>query len=148
MNLTVVMITHQMEVVRDACDRVAVLDSGHIVEEGLVSDIFSSPKSDVTKEFLSSLTNVQESIVRWSKEGGHYTLRFRGNSTDEPIISSVSFSTGAVFNIRAAGVQVVNGEEMGVMMADIGPDEETARKAAAMLREKGVLVEEEKKEAR
>ena len=145
MNLTVVMITHQMEVVRDACDRVAVLDSGHIVEEGLVSDIFSSPKSDVTKEFLSSLTNVQESIVRWSKEGGHYTLRFRGNSTDEPIISSVSFSTGAVFNIRAAGVQVVNGEEMGVMMADIGPDEETARKAAAMLREKGVLVEEEKK---
>ena len=148
MNLTVVMITHQMEVVRDACDRVAVLDSGHIVEEGLVSDIFSSPKSDVTKEFLSSLTNVQESIVRWSKEGGHYTLRFRGNSTDEPIISSVSFSTGAVFNIRAAGVQVVNGEEMGVMMTDIGPDEETARKAAAMLREKGVLVEEEKKEAR
>ena len=148
MNLTVVMITHQMEVVRDACDRVAILDSGHIVEEGLVSDIFSSPKSDVTKEFLSSLTNVQESIVRWSKEGGHYTLRFRGNSTDEPIISSVSFSTGAVFNIRAAGVQVVNGEEMGVMMADIGPDEETARKAAAMLREKGVLVEEEKKEAR
>ena len=145
MNLTVVMITHQMEVVRDACDRVAVLDSGHIVEEGLVSDIFSSPKSDVTKDFLSSLTNVQESIVRWSKEGGHYTLRFRGNSTDEPIISSVSFSTGAVFNIRAAGVQVVNGEEMGVMMADIGPDEETARKAAAMLREKGVLVEEEKK---
>ena len=148
MNLTVVMITHQMEVVRDACDRVAVLDSGHIVEEGLVSDIFSSPKSDVTKEFLSSLTNVQESIVRWSKEGGHYTLRFRGNSTDEPIISSVSFSTGAVFSIRAAGVQVVKGEEMGVMMVDIGPDEETARKAAAMLREKGVLVEEEKKEAR
>ena len=148
MNLTVVMITHQMEVVRDACDRVAVLDSGHIVEEGLVSDIFSSPKSEVTKDFLSSLTNVQESIVRWSKEGGHYTLRFRGSSTDEPIISNVSFSTGAVFNIRAAGVQVVNGEEMGVMMADIGPDEETARKAAAMLREKGVLVEEEKKEAR
>ena len=43
MNLTVVMITHQMEVVRDACDRVAVLDGGKVVEEGLVSDIFSSP---------------------------------------------------------------------------------------------------------
>ena len=43
MNLTVVMITHQMEVVRDACDRVAVLDGGEVVEEGLVSDIFSSP---------------------------------------------------------------------------------------------------------
>lgn len=148
MNLTVVMITHQMEVVRDACDRVAVLDSGHIVEEGLVSDIFSSPKSDVTKDFLSSLTNVQESIVRWSKDGGHYTLRFRGNSTDEPIISSVSKETGAVFNIRAAGVQNVSGEEMGVMITDIGPDEAVAAAAISMLRDMGVTVEEEKKEAR
>ena len=148
MNLTVVLITHQMEVVRDACDRVAVLDSGHIVEEGLVSDIFSAPKSDVTKDFLSSLTNVRESMVRWSKDGGHYTLRFRGNTTDEPIISSVSSVTGAVFNIRAAGVQTVNGEEMGVMVTDIGPDAETAVKAVALLREKGVSVEEDVKEGR
>ena len=147
MNLTVVMITHQMEVVRDACDRVAVLDSGHIVEEGDVADIFSSPKSDVTKDFLSSLTNVRESVVRWSDKGGHYTLRFRGTSTDEPIISSASAATGAIFNIRAAGVQTVNGEEMGIMITDIGPDEETAVKTVAFLREKGVGVEEAKKEA-
>ena len=144
MNLTVVMITHQMEVVRDSCDRVAVLDSGHIVEEGLVSDIFSAPQSDVTKDFLSSLTNVHESMVRWSKDGGHYTLRFRGSTTDEPIISSVSSVTGAIFNIRAAGVQNVNNEEMGVMVTDIGPDEETARKAVTLLKEKGVSVEETK----
>lgn len=142
MNLTVVMITHQMEVVRDACDRVAVLDAGHIVEEGPVSDIFASPKSDVTKDFLSSLTNVQESIVRWSNDGGHYTLRFRGSTTDEPIISSVSAATGAVFNIRAAGVQNVNDEELGVMITDIGPDSVTAERAVRLLIEKGVSVEE------
>ena len=143
MNLTVVMITHQMEVVRDACDRVAVLDSGHIVEEGAVSDIFSAPKSVVTKDFLSSLTNVQESVVRWSKEGGHFTLRFRGSKTDEPIISTVSRSTGAIFNIRAAGVQNVEDEELGIMITDIGPDPQTAAAAVAMLRENGVTVEEE-----
>ena len=143
MNLTVVMITHQMEVVRDACDRVAVLDSGHIVEEGFVSDIFSSPKSAVTKDFLSSLTTVRDSVVRWSKEGGHYTLRFRGSKTDEPIISTVSKDTGAIFNIRAAGVQAVDGEELGIMITDIGPDAETAARAVVMLRENGVTVEEE-----
>ena len=143
MNLTVVMITHQMEVVRDACDRVAVLDSGHIVEEGAVSDIFSAPKSAVTKDFLSSLKNVQESVVRWSKEGGHFTLRFRGSKTDEPIISTVSRSTGAIFNIRAAGVQNVEDEELGIMITDIGPDPQTAAAAVAMLRENGVTVEEE-----
>ena len=143
MNLTVVMITHQMEVVRDACDRVAVLDSGRIVEEGAVSDIFSAPKSAVTKDFLSSLTNVQESVVRWSKEGGHYTLRFRGSKTDEPIISTVSRETGAIFNIRAAGVQNVEDEELGIMITDIGPDPQIAAAAVVMLRENGVTVEEE-----
>ena len=142
MNLTVVMITHQMEVVRDACDRVAVLDSGRIVEEGKVSDIFASPHHAVTKDFLSSLTTVRESIIRWSKEGGHYTLRFRGGKTDEPIISAVSSATGAIFNIRAAGVQTVDGEELGVMITDIGPEGEVAESAVRMLEEKGVHVEE------
>ena len=112
MNLTVVMITHQMEVVRDACDFVAVLDSGRVVEEGKVSEVFASPVSDVTKDFLSTGTNMSQSVVRWSQEPGHYTLRFRGQATDEPIISSVTKETGALFNIRAAGVQTVNGEEM------------------------------------
>ncbi len=146
MNLTVVMITHQMEVVRDACDYVAVLDSGRVVEQASVQQIFANPKSPVTKDFLSSLTNVRESVVRWSQEGGHYTLRFRGSKTDAPILSSVSSETGAVFNIRAAGVQEVSGEEMGVMVCDIGPDDVTVRRAIASLREKGIIVEEDSNE--
>ena len=143
MNLTVVMITHQMEVVRDACDCVAVLDQGRIVEEGVVSEIFAHPKHDVTKDFLSSVTNMQESVIRWSQETGHYTLRFRGKSTDEPILSEVSNKTGALFNIRAAGVQNVDGEEMGVMALDIGPDIDTVRRAIECLVNRGVIVEEE-----
>ncbi len=144
MNLTVVMITHQMEVVRDACERVAVLDAGRVVEEGVVSDIFASPKTDVTKDFLSNLTNVRDSIVRWSDEPGHYTLRFRGSKTDEPIISNVSNETGATFNIRAAGVQSVNGEDIGIMVLDIGPDAEHAKAAVEALEKAGVIVEVEK----
>lgn len=146
MNLTVVMITHQMEVVRDACDYVAVLDAGKVVEQASVQQIFANPKSPVTKDFLSSLTNVRESVVRWSQDGGHYTLRFRGNKTDAPILSTVSAETGAVFNIRAAGVQNVSGEEMGVMVCDIGPDTETAKKAISNLIEKGIIVEEDSNE--
>ena len=141
MNLTVVMITHQMEVVRDACQRVAVLDSGRIVEEGLVSDIFANPKSEVTNDFLSNLTNVKDSIVRWSNVAGRFTLRFRGGTTDEPVISNVTAETGATFNIRAAGVQEVAGEELGVMVLDIGPDEQHVKAAISLLRKYGVSVE-------
>ena len=132
-----------MEVVRDACERVAVIDSGRIVEEGTVSDIFANPKSEVTKDFISNLTNVKDSIVRWSDEEGRFTLRFRGNTTDSPIISNVSIETGATFNIRAAGVQEVSGEDIGVMVVDIGPDEKSVRAAVEMLRKYGVSVEGE-----
>ncbi len=141
MNLTVVMITHQMEVVRDACDRVAVIENGKVVEEGLVNDIFSHPKSAVTKDFLSNLTNVKESIVKLSDVTGHYTLRFSSSTTSEPIISRVTKETGALFNIVAAGVQYIEDKKYGVMVLDIGPDEETERKAVEMLRRNGVTVE-------
>lgn len=141
MNLTVVMITHQMEVVRDACDRVAVLENGKVVEEGLVNDIFSHPKSAVTKDFLSNLTNVKESIVKLSDVTGHYTLRFSSSTTSEPIISRVTKETGALFNIVAAGVQYIEDKKYGVMVLDIGPDEETEKKAVEMLSRNGVTVE-------
>ena len=55
MNLTVVMITHQMEVVRDACDEVAVLEEGRVVEKGKVSEVFAAPQSDITRDFLRHL---------------------------------------------------------------------------------------------
>ena len=141
MNLTVVMITHQMEVVRDACDRVAVLENGKVVEEGMVSDIFASPKSAVTKDFLSNLTNVKESIVKLSDVEGHYTLRFSSSTPPEPIISMVTKETGALFNIVAAGVQYIEDKKYGVMVLDIGPDEEIEKKAVDMLRRNGVSVE-------
>ena len=141
MNLTVVMITHQMEVVRDACDRVAVLENGKVVEEGMVSDIFASPKSAVTKDFLSNLTNVKESIVKLSDVECHYTLRFSSSTTSEPIISLVTKETGALFNIVAAGVQYIEDKKYGVMVLDIGPDEEIEKKAVDMLRRNGVSVE-------
>ena len=141
MNLTVVMITHQMEVVRDSCDRVAVLDQGVVVEEGEVSEIFSNPKSEVTKDFISNLTNIKESIVNFSDKKGHYTLRFSSSTTAEPVISEVTRETGAMFNIMAAGVQYIEGSRYGVMVLDIGPDESVREKAIAMLRERGVTVD-------
>ncbi len=144
MNLTVVMITHQMEVVRDSCDYVAVLDSGRIVEEGKVADVFANPSSPTTKDFLSNLASAHDSVVRWSKDGGRYTLRFRGSKTDAPILSTVSNETGAIFNIRAAGIQNVNGEELGVMVCDIGPDKETEERAVSSLMAMGIIVEVEK----
>ncbi|MGH0052895.1 MAG: methionine ABC transporter ATP-binding protein [Sphaerochaetaceae bacterium] len=149
MSLTVVMITHQMEVVRDACDQVAVLNDGVVVEQGLVTDIFAHPTSEVTKDFLSHLVGVDEvaeeegRMVRWSEKSGAYTLRFRGGTTDQPILSKISRQLGVDFNIRAGGVQKVGETEIGTMIVDISGDEATRKKVVESLSQMGVLVEEE-----
>lgn len=152
MALTVVMITHQMEVVRDACEQVAVLDDGKVVEQGFVTDIFANPASEVTKDFLAHLVGLDESperqdkMVQWSKKIGTYTLRFRGDTTDQPILSRITSSLGVEFNIRAGGVQKVGDVEIGTMVVDISGDEEIKKKTIDALRSQGVLVEEEGKQ--
>ncbi|HKL59168.1 MAG TPA: methionine ABC transporter ATP-binding protein [Sphaerochaeta sp.] len=151
MALTVVMITHQMEVVRDACEQVAVLDDGKVVEQGYVTDIFANPSSDVTKDFLAHLVGIDDSsshqgkMVQWSKKIGTYTLRFRGDTTDQPILSRITRDLGVEFNIRAGGVQKVGDVEIGTMVVDISGDEAIKQKTIDALKSQGVLVEEEGK---
>jgi len=151
MSLTVVMITHQMEVVRDACEQVAVLDDGKVVEQGFVTDIFANPSSEVTKDFLAHLVGIDESsdsqdkMVQWSKKLGTYTLRFRGDTTDQPILSRITRDLGVEFNIRAGGVQKVGDVEIGTMVVDISGDEAIKKKTIEALKNQGVLVEEEGK---
>ena len=135
MNLTVVMITHQMEV--------AVISEGHLVEQGLVNDIFLNPKSPVTKEFISNIGSNQretESFVRWSHEGGAFELTFPSNLQGEPVLSRLSKQFDVDFNIRAAGVQQLTESSVGKMLIDFTGDEAEIEKVCAYLVEQGLLV--------
>jgi len=147
MNLTVVMITHQMEVVRDACSRVAVVNEGCIVEQGTVEDIFLHPQTEVTKDFLSHIsqssadTSDKGQIVRWSTNGGKYTLRFNDTLTDEPVLSRLSQKFKVEFNIRAGGIQKLSEHKVGTLVTDITGDKEEVKRAVDYLRCSGIVVE-------
>jgi D-methionine transport system ATP-binding protein len=147
MNLTVVMITHQMEVVRDACDVVAVLDEGTIVEQGTVKELFAHPKTDVSKDFLSHLTSAdtdRDSIVYWSKVPGRFILRFRDGKADSPVISELAMKYGVVFNIRGGGIQHVGGEDFGSLICDIAGAPELVEQAINDMKAQNIVVEEAK----
>ena len=144
MSLTVVMITHQMEVVRDACRYVAVVNDGTLVESGSVEDIFMRPQSEVTKRFLAHLPqNAAERMVRWSSGGGKYTLRFYDTQTDEPVISNLMHRFGIAFNIRAAGIQTLAEHKIGTLVMDFDGSADDVGKAIAYLRGQGIAVEKE-----
>ena len=145
MNLSVVMITHQMEVVRDCCQQVAVIDNGAVAETGSVREIFSAPKSEVTKDFLmhiNPLNPEDTQLIRWSKSGGAYTLRFSGELTSEPVLSKISRDYGIEFNICAGGMQKVGETVVGTLFVDINGSPEDMQKAFAYLNQNGIKVEE------
>lgn len=148
MQLTVVMITHQMEVVRDACDYVAVLDEGKVVEEGKVSEVFLHPKSKVTKDFLMRLapemndTVNSNELVRWSDAGGKYILRFRDTLTDKAVLSEMAQKFQVECNIRAGGIQKLTFGKIGTLIVDIVGEESEVGKAISFLESEGVIVEE------
>ncbi|WP_428770981.1 methionine ABC transporter ATP-binding protein [Treponema sp. HNW] len=167
MNLTVVMITHQMEVVRDICTHVAVLDEGRVAEYGTVTDIFSRPKTAVTKDFLANLAvsdkalpeptdsessgdnrgsdgssaGTHDGFVRWSKDGGKYILRFIGSNTGEPVLSRLSRLFNVEFNIRAGGIQHLSEGDVGTLVTDITGAADELNKALLWLESQGVIVE-------
>ena len=147
MNLTVVMITHQMEVVRDACDHVAVLSDGKVVEQGTVKELFENPKTNVTKEFLSHLTpntkDVREDgVVIWSDVPARYVLRFLNDRVETPVISDIIREFDVIFNISGAGIQKVGDSKMGTMVCDITGSPKAVEAALKAIRERGVKVEE------
>ena len=98
MKLTIVMITHQMEVVTEVCDRVAVIDNGEIIEQGNMVDVFTNPQHETTKEFTKSVMNAElPEIVKAMNlsekyvDGSNLVVRisFLGNSAGEPIVSGM-----------------------------------------------------------
>ena len=150
MNLTVVMITHQMEVVRDACSQVAVIDNGKVVELGSVDEIFLNPKHEVTREFIyhigtdshstSDSNSKNDEIVRWSMDGGEYELSFPTDLQGAPVLSDLAKKFEVEFNIRAAGVQHLVDSSVGKMVVDFIGDDNEIEKAINYLKERGLLV--------
>lgn len=145
MNLTVVMITHQMEVVRDACSQVAVINEGKLVEVGPVNEIFLNPKSPVTKDFISHIGSDRKmdengsDIIRWSKEGGEYELSFPSEKQGAPVLSNVAKKFDVEFNIRAAGVQHLTDGDIGKMIVDFTGFQ--VSEALEYLRNQNIIVE-------
>ena len=150
MNLTVVMITHQMEVVRDACDNVAVVENGQVVESGCVKEIFTNPQTQTTRDFIKNIAsqsnaeNRSGDIVKWSEKKGDYLLHFLGRTTGEPILSRITKDCGVSFNILAAGISHLPDEDVGYMECDIIGEDAAIEKAVESLVQNNVRVQRTK----
>ena len=140
LGLTIVLITHQMEVVRRVCDRVAVLKDGRLAEEGATADVFLHPRSPVTQAMLAEGEGGESHDASVVPAGGRLArLTFRGAATYEPELSRVARSTGVDYSILSGRISRIRGEPYGQMVvAFTGGDAEAA---VAQLTARGVVVE-------
>lgn len=150
LNLTIVIITHQINVVKDICDKVAVMEHGKVVETGDVFDIFANPKDEVTKRFIHSTTNLQKieelisensNVVQLKKGEKIIRLSYLQKNVSEPLISTVSSKFDVVLNIIFADIEIVQGAPVGGTVAIFSGENQNIQNALGWLKEKNVGIE-------
>lgn len=147
LGITVIVITHQMSVIEEICNRVAILEKGEVAEQGEVNRIFSSPKSDAAKHLV--YPNEEENIAGF---GNQRVLRvvFNGSkSTDTPLIAKMAAEEGVVANILYASTKSIGGKAFGTMLLSFPKDSSAADKAVAYLQGyDGITIEEVEPDAK
>ena len=150
LGITVVIITHEMAVVKEICHRVAVMEHGKVVESGEVFNIFANPREDITKNFIhttSNLRKIEELIAEDSPvvklNPGELIVRlsYIERNVSEPLISTVSRKFDIVLNIIFSDIAIVQDAPIGGTVAIISGEREQITQAIAYLIEKNVGVE-------
>lgn len=138
LNVTIVVITHEMSVVEKICNRVAIIDQSKLAEIGAVEDLFSNPKTAITKHLVYPET------IPTNKNFGNNAVRivFNGISSYEPIIANMIMECKHSVNIMFADTCNVDGKAMGQMIIQLPEDILTANKMRHFLSQQDVIVEE------
>ena len=143
-------ITHEMAVVKEICNRVAVMDHGKVVEEGSVFSVFATPKEPITRDFIKTTSNLQkieeliadDSPVVALKPGERIVrLSYVERNPSEPLISLITQKFGITLNIIFADVEIVQNAPIGGTVAIFSGDSGQIDAALAYLKEKNVGVE-------
>lgn len=140
--ITIVIITHQMAVVREICSHVAVISKGHIVENGEVSEVFSRPKTKEARELIMLESGENTWYNESSEDDNCVRIVFTENSAYEPVISNMIKKFNCDVSIYQADTKKINGKTTGEMIIGLPKDEELSRQLKSYLTEKGIIVEE------
>jgi D-methionine transport system ATP-binding protein len=141
--ITIVMITHQMEVVKEICDRVAIMEEGKVVELNTVENIFRNPKTKTAQSFINSLqNNIEDEIINPSDfEGKLIRLSYLGQSAKKPIVSKAIKEFNINVNILSGNINKLHESNVGHLVLElIGTDVEVEN-AISYLRNENVHVE-------
>ncbi|MGI6188931.1 MAG: methionine ABC transporter ATP-binding protein [Caldicoprobacteraceae bacterium] len=141
--LTIIMITHQIEVVKDICDRVAIMENGEIVEINTVEELFKRPRSKTARAFINSLrSDIQEEFIKPAELKGHIVrLSFWGDIVKKPVVSQMIKRFDISVNILSGNISQLMSTNAGHLIIELTGSDEEIRKAIDYLKAHDVDVE-------
>lgn len=150
LGITIVLITHEMAVVKDICDRVAVMEQGRVVEEGDTVSVFSHPKEAMTKDFIDTASNLGK-IHDLIAEGHSLTeiqpgeqmvlLTYSGSNAGQPLISALAEKFSVSANIIYGNIDYLKGKPLGKLVVTLSGEKEAMDQAIDYIRSLGVEME-------
>jgi len=140
--ITIVIITHELEVVKAICNRVAVMDKGKVVEEALVYDLFTKPKHEFTKQLLdhSSKFELPKELIK-SLQGRIVKVEYIGEAATDPVLSILATKYNVIFNILHGKIEYIRDLPVGILYLNISGSDESITEAIQYLKNSTFSVE-------
>jgi len=145
LGITILLITHEMNVIQKICDYVYVMEHGDVIEEGTAVDLFTKPRKETTKKFLNTISQrkLDPSLIAQLKVNGAVTrLTFIGESTGEPLLAQVSQQFNVQPNILTANIIELKNDIVGNLVVHLIGEQSNITNAISFLNEQGVKTEE------
>lgn len=141
--LTIVLITHQMEVIKDICDRVAIIENGEIIELNTVEEIFANPKTKTASEFVSNLKLNTGEEFNYIKKPGSKLLKlgFIGENSKKPIVSKMIKNFDVNINILSGNINELMTTSIGNLVVEISGKDEEIENAIDWLKKEDIRLE-------
>ncbi|MDO4431888.1 MAG: ATP-binding cassette domain-containing protein [Aerococcaceae bacterium] len=149
LGLTIVLITHEMQVVKEICNKVAVMENGSIIERGSVVTIFSQPERELTRDFIRTATHIDQALETLLSHPKFSILKsdeimielsYIGDETDEPLIASLYSSFQVVANILYGNVEIIDGVPIGNLVVTLAGTKDQRQSALNYIESQGVRV--------
>jgi D-methionine transport system ATP-binding protein len=142
LNITIVLITHEMNVVKEICHRMAIMQEGKVIEEGAVYDIFANPQAELTKEFIESVVSfdVPEAILN-ECEGPIVKVMFKGKVAGEGVISDMLQQCNVKGNFLHGSIEYIQELPLGIFIMELKGTKEDVKVALQYIEDRAAQVE-------
>ncbi len=150
LSLTIVIITHEMKVVKDICNKVAVMENGHIIENGDIVQVFSRPQQPLTKAFINTATQMDSALenvinhknmLHLNPDALVTRISYVGDTTAEPLVSKLTSLYDLSVNILSGNIEIIQETAIGMLIITLSGSDESKIKGLRFLESQNVTVE-------